>query len=310
MIENWEQFKDLEYYPDRVCKCGCGGRIKVISSHKYDGIPKYIKGHHTKGKCYKLPGWEQYKDLEYYPDRVCSCGCGGRIKVRPHHSWCGIPIYINGHRQGRNFSLVAEVEAILSGKREAPFCKCGCGERIKVKLCHKSEGIPKFIRGHNSKNGNNHFLGHKHTEEAKEANRQKHLGENNPNFGKRGEGVTFYGGHHTKEARRRIGASEMGENNCNWNGGSSFEEYPREFTDQLKEGIRERDNYTCQRCSKLQEENGRKLDVHHIDYIKKNCDETNLITLCIGCNAAVNADREYWTEFFQGRIELIYGVLV
>jgi len=29
MIENWDQYKDLEYYPDRVCKCGCGDRIKV-----------------------------------------------------------------------------------------------------------------------------------------------------------------------------------------------------------------------------------------------------------------------------------------
>jgi len=48
MIENWEQFKDLEYYPDRVCKCGCGERIKVQSHHKYQGIPEYISGHNTR----------------------------------------------------------------------------------------------------------------------------------------------------------------------------------------------------------------------------------------------------------------------
>lgn len=258
-----------------------------------------------------IENWNQYKDLEYYPDRVCACGCGGKIKVIPSHSYNGIPKYINGHRKGTNLSLIVEVEAILRGEKEAPFCACTCGERIRVKLCHKSEGIPKFIRGHNSKNGNNFFLGHKHTEEAKEANRQKHLGENNSNFGRRGEGVTFYGGHHTKEARRRIGIAQEGEKNCNWKGGSALlGDYPLEFNEKLREFIRERDSYTCQHCGKLQEENRRKLDVHHIDYVKKNCNETNLIALCGGCNAMVNGDREYWTIFFQDKIELIYGVLV
>ena len=46
MIDNWDQYKDLEYYPDRVCKCGCGGRIKVRSYHKYrDELPEYLPGH-------------------------------------------------------------------------------------------------------------------------------------------------------------------------------------------------------------------------------------------------------------------------
>ena len=32
------------------CKCGCGGHIKVLKSHKYSGIPKFIHGHHAKYK--------------------------------------------------------------------------------------------------------------------------------------------------------------------------------------------------------------------------------------------------------------------
>jgi len=55
MVENWDQYKDLEYYPDRVCACGCGGRIKVQSHHKYYGIPKYICGHHRKGSRFSSP---------------------------------------------------------------------------------------------------------------------------------------------------------------------------------------------------------------------------------------------------------------
>lgn len=256
--------------------------------------------------------WEYYKDLEYYPDRVCRCGCGGRIRVKPHHSWGGIPRYINGHRKGTNLSLIAEVEAILSGKKEVPFCACTCGERIEIKSCHKSEGIPKFIRGHNGKNGSNPFLGHKHTEEAKEANRQKHLGENNANFGKRGEGVTFYGGHHTKEARRRIGDAQLGEKNCNWMGGPAIGDYSLEFNEEFKTRIRERDNNTCQLCGKNQEENRRRLDVHHIRYDRENdcSDENDFTTLCAGCNTKVNGNREDWTMFFRDKIELICGALV
>jgi len=345
MIENWDQYKDLEYYPDRVCKCGCGGRIKVQSHHKYGGIPEYARGHNrrTRGEGW-VEDWDQYKDLEYYPDRVCACGCGGRIRVSSSHRLDGIPKYICGHsnkrvlretricecgcketfeclvtskqryirkhRKGTNLLLIAEVEAILSGEKEAPLCACSCGEKVDVKFCHRSEGIPKYIHGHNSKNGNNSFLGHTHTKEAKEKNRQKHLGKNNANFGKRGEGVTFYGGHHTEEARYRIGIAQLGENNYNWAGGPAPGDYPLEFNEKLREFIRRRDNHICQRCGRLQEENRRRLDVHHIDYIKKNCNITNLITLCDSCNASVNKDREYWTTFFQGKIELIYGVLV
>jgi len=50
MIENWDQYKDLEYYPDRLCACGCGGRLKVDHMHKYrDSIPEYIHGHNGRG---------------------------------------------------------------------------------------------------------------------------------------------------------------------------------------------------------------------------------------------------------------------
>jgi len=50
VIENWEQYKDLEYYPDRTCACGCDGRIKVQSHHKYYGIPKYLPGHQSRDR--------------------------------------------------------------------------------------------------------------------------------------------------------------------------------------------------------------------------------------------------------------------
>ena len=81
-----------------------------------------------------------------------------------------------------------------------------------------------------------------------------------------------------------------------------FEPYSPAFNKQLKAKIRERDNHTCQLCSKIKEESGRELSVHHIDYIKSHCNEDNLITLCISCNGKVNSDREAWTEYFQNKM--------
>ena len=37
----------MNYYT-HTCKCGCGDQIEIRGSHKYDGIPLYIKGHHFK----------------------------------------------------------------------------------------------------------------------------------------------------------------------------------------------------------------------------------------------------------------------
>ena len=47
--EEWSKYRDLEYYPDRVCACGCGGRIKVQLYHKNRDIPEYIRGHNRRG---------------------------------------------------------------------------------------------------------------------------------------------------------------------------------------------------------------------------------------------------------------------
>ncbi len=110
-----------------------------------------------------------------------------------------------------------------------------------------------------------------------------------------------------KEAMNRPEVLEKvsGENNHNWSGGSSNLPYPIKFNEELKESIRGRDNHICQLCGKLEsaeeEELGRKLAIHHIDYDKNNCDPENLLSLCGGCNSRVNWNREYWTKFINER---------
>ena len=87
------------------------------------------------------------------------------------------------------------------------------------------------------------------------------------------------------------------EKHPNWKGGISREPYSVDWTETLRRSIRERDHYICQLCGIYGN------TVHHIDYDKKNCDPTNLITLCNKCNIKVNKNREFWTNSFQK----IYG---
>ena len=94
----------------------------------------------------------------------------------------------------------------------------------------------------------------------------------------------------------------------NWQGGISFEPYSLEFNNELREQIRKRDGYRCQICFRHQSElltktgRFRKLDIHHIDYDKKNSKSKNLISLCMNGNVKVNANKEYWIACFKEKI--------
>ncbi len=94
------------------------------------------------------------------------------------------------------------------------------------------------------------------------------------------------------------GKRNRGENHPNWKGGVSFEPYPIDWIDELKEAIRKRDDYVCQLCGIHQDESKRKLDVHHIDYNKDNLDPGNLISLCMSCHTKTNYNRDYWINYF------------
>lgn len=99
----------------------------------------------------------------------------------------------------------------------------------------------------------------------------------------------------------------LGKNNPNYIHGKGNEPYPLEFNDKLKNKIRKRDNYECQNCGMTEEEHlivySRILTIHHIDYDKNNCEDTNLISICDGCNARANFNRNYWKEFYQNKIK-------
>ena len=95
-----------------------------------------------------------------------------------------------------------------------------------------------------------------------------------------------------------------GEKAPNWQGGLSFEPYSIEFNRRLKEFILSRDRYTCQLCGQIQ--NGHRHCIHHIDYDKKNCNPSNLITLCNKCHGKTNSNRNYWNNYFKEKIKIIF----
>ena len=107
----------------------------------------------------------------------------------------------------------------------------------------------------------------------------------------------------TQYAVRCKSCAAKGEFNVRWNEGSSTQPYPFIFNDELKEKIRNRDEYTCQKCNIAEEEHltvyGKVLGIHHIDYNKQNCQDENLITLCNECNLRVNVNQNHWKEYFK-----------
>lgn len=92
-------------------------------------------------------------------------------------------------------------------------------------------------------------------------------------------------------------APQYGKENPNWRGGSSFGKYCPKFNRRLKEQIRDKFGRKCFLCSKTETENGKKLEIHHVDYNKNSICNGNtwpLIPLCIHHHRQTNGKRHYW----------------
>lgn len=153
-------------------------------------------------------------------------------------------------------------------RTEESYIKAGKKLSESLKKVYK-EGRGHFFKKGNpirSKSGNRYWLGKKRSEDTR------------------------------KKISKSLEGKNTKENHWNWQNGKSFEIYPEDWTDSLKESIRERDRYVCQECGIHQDELEEKLHVHHIDYDKKNLDPQNLISLCRSCHMKTNANREYWTK--------------
>lgn len=170
----------------------------------------------------------------------------------------------------------------------------------------------------------------------------------------RGENHPFYGKHHTKETRDRISATllehhpgrgiplsdlhrrRISESNtgkkssreyriilsCSHRGISISEfdgfqhqkPYCELWTPEFRERVRVFFGRRCVECQMTEEENGRKLDVHHVNYDKQTCckegesiRDKKFVALCRLHNLQANTDREFWEDWYVEIINEFYG---
>jgi len=165
--------------------------------------------------------------------------------------------------------------------------------KLKIKINHK--------RLSGKENG---MFGKKHSLEAIEKIRETSNGKTNGMYGKKHSNETCMKISrsckevlNTPEVKKKLIKCNTGENNPNWKGGIAYEPYCDAWGDpQYKESIKERDGHICLNpmCS-----SGKILSIHHIDYNKKNCHPSNLITICISCNSKANFNREWYEEWYK-----------
>ena len=100
----------------------------------------------------------------------------------------------------------------------------------------------------------------------------------------------------TRKKLLLIAKERSGPNSRLWRGGKSFAPYCPKFTRQLKEHVRESFGRRCVLCSLTEEQNGKKLDVHHVDYNKgQGCGlKWSLVPLCESCHRRTGAHRHYY----------------
>lgn len=103
------------------------------------------------------------------------------------------------------------------------------------------------------------------------------------------------------EHYRQIGKT-VGENNGCWTGGKDM--YKGQGWYRIKNIIRKRDNYTCQRCGITEKEYGQHLSVHHIYpyQLFKGNDQLanqsiNLVSLCEPCHRIIHSGNNHPSHF-------------
>lgn len=192
------------------------------------------------------------------------------------------------------------------------FCSKECAskfrkgkENIKISLTRKKlfkEGKLPFFIG--AKGSDNIMFGKKHTLETR-----KRISEAS-------KGHKFLEGTKLKMKKSAKNRYDLGlmpknigafnEKNSAWKGGISFEPYTIDFNKHFKNLIRERDDHKCVLCQKVQSQLKYKLDVHHIDYNKKNTTRFNCVSLCRNCHGLTTTNRAQWTIFFQSLLKKTY----
>ena len=245
------------------------------------------------GKDKYFAKWEQKIKKHFYCSQTCNVlgrskfysgelGCnwqGGKIEVEC--SECGIKLFKEKNQLNKSNRYYCS--DICMGKY---YSKNMAGEN------HPNFGrkFPEF----SERMKKNNPMKNKETKEKVSKSLKKAF--------KDGTWINRTGSYHSLESRLKQSLAKGGN-------GIKFVDriYPGIFGTVLKKRIKDRDDHICQCCFQTEEQEiehvGRRLPVHHIDYNKFNCVDTNLITVCLYCNNIANGDREYWFAYYTYLIQ-------
>ncbi len=231
------------------------------------------------GTCSKI-----YLTEKENPSNFCchSCALKGKLFSQKHRKNLSIAL------TGRKLSAehIRKMSEVTIGRicSEETRKKIGVGNKGKIisdktreKMSDARKGYMPWCKGKN--------LSYEHRKKISKAHKGKKLSE---------------------EHKKNISAVTIGSGNPNWKGGISCEPYCDVWLDkEYKQSIKDRDGYKCLNpvCTKQHT----LLHLHHINYNKKNCKPSNLITVCKSCNSKANYDRDWHKSWYQAIIKKRYG---
>jgi len=204
----------------------------------------------------------------------CACGCGGEIIIKPHHSWSGIPKYIQGHNSKDNPPMIGKTH-----KNES-----------KGKISKTKQGAIPWNKGTiGLQIAWNKGKKEIYSEETLKKMSDAKQGYIPWNMGKTGVQIAWNKGIPcSEETKQKLSDACKGrfeqEDSPHWNPNLTDEErqirrnYP-EYAEWRTE-VYKRDNYICQICFKR----GGNINAHHIESYRNNPDLrtelSNGITMC------------------------------
>lgn len=303
-----ERIKELFNGKPPLCACGCNREVEWSKSKRNWNL--YINKHSRIGAI--LSEETKKKILEKNKGRKRSEETKRKMSESLSKEKNGF--YGKYHSQESKKKISDKIKEWYKENKNPMFGRRH-SEEAKKKISEKNKGLKRTEEAKKKlsdviKKKGHPMFGRKHSEESKrkmsKAKIGRFSGENHPQYNthkseetkrkiseiKIGKKLNL-----TKEQRKNRSLKRCGPKNPMWNGGISIEPYCDAWADkEYKEDIKKRDNYTCQNsgCNKK----SKRLVVHHIDYVKKNCKPNNLITLCNSCNSKANGNRNCWVEFY------------